>query len=314
VLDPLMYVSVPVTVPVFVGANTTFTFTLCPALIVSGKETPGIEYCELLLDPDETVTLPPVAVSVAGCVDELPTSTLPKLSVAGLTPSWPLVVLVPVPLSGMFTLGPETNTLPPTSPADFGANATVSETLWPELRTTGKVAPLTEYPLPVVWIPLRVTFQVAEFFRTNESLLVEPTATCPNERLAGLGVIDSELTPFPPTDSRRVGVDELLVNVTVAPAQPLFVGAKSTFTLTVWPAPTVAGRFKPDTPNTDALAVIAVIETLAVPVLVRVTTSVSFCPIITSPNFRVDGDNCSDDVAAIAPERANAINVIIEIK
>ena len=225
------------------------------------------------------------------------------------------MVLVPVPLSGMFRLGPETNTLPPTNPADFGANATVSETLWPELRTTGKVAPLTEYPLPVVWIPLRVTFQVAAFVRTNDSLLVEPTATCPKERLPGLGVMDSELTPFPPTDSRRVGLDELFVNVTVAPAQPVFVGAKSRFTLTVWPAPTVAGNFKPDTPKTDSLAVIAVIDTLAVPVLVRETTSVSCCPTITSPNFRLDEDNCIDDVAAIAPGRAtNTRNMIIEIR
>lgn len=99
----LLNVNVPLSVPLFVGAKATLSDTLCPALMVNGNETPGIEYCELLLDAEFIVTLPPVAVRLAGSVVELPTSTLPKLSVAGLMLSWPVVVVVPLPLNGIFS-------------------------------------------------------------------------------------------------------------------------------------------------------------------------------------------------------------------
>jgi hypothetical protein len=50
-----------------------------------GSERPESENCELLLDADEMVTLPPVAVIVDAWVVLLPMSTFPKLIEVGAT-------------------------------------------------------------------------------------------------------------------------------------------------------------------------------------------------------------------------------------
>lgn len=185
-VDPLLLnVSAPLSVPLLVGAKTTLKVTLCPALMVNGNEAPAIVYCELLLDAEFTVTLPPVAVMLAGCVELLPTSTLPKLSVDGLRLSVPVVFVVPVPLSGILICGPEMNTLPPDMPETWGSNAMLREMLLPGLSTTGNDGPLTENPRPVVCKALNVTFHENGLVNTTDWLVLTPTATDPNETLAG---------------------------------------------------------------------------------------------------------------------------------
>src|ERR1700733_7422023 len=97
VVDPLFTnVSEPDDVPAADGVNLTSNETLWPAAIVSGNEAPAIANCELLLDADETVTLPPFALRVEDCVVVVPTSTLPKLSAVGATISCPIVSPVPL--------------------------------------------------------------------------------------------------------------------------------------------------------------------------------------------------------------------------
>ena len=54
-----------------------------------------------------TVTLDPPAVRVPDAVPLVPTATLPKASVAGLTPSVPAVAVVPIPESGSVTVESE---------------------------------------------------------------------------------------------------------------------------------------------------------------------------------------------------------------
>ena len=68
---------------------------LCPAVRVSGSESPLTVNSEVLMLALETVMLDPVAVSEAVKLLLCPTVTLPKLSVAGLTASWPGTVAVP---------------------------------------------------------------------------------------------------------------------------------------------------------------------------------------------------------------------------
>lgn len=97
-----------------------------------------------------------------------------------------------------------------------------------------------------------------------------PTATCPNERVAGDAVRRCVLEALPPTESRRFELDELLVNAIFAPLQPLCVGAKVTSKLTVCDAARTTGRLKPVTVNSELPGVIAEIVTLLCPVLVRV--------------------------------------------
>jgi hypothetical protein len=76
---------------------------------------------------------------------------LPKFTAVGATVNCPaVVVVVPEPLRGMFTSGPETNTYPPLVPVDFGAKVRFTDTLCPGFKVTGNVRPLAENPVPVI--------------------------------------------------------------------------------------------------------------------------------------------------------------------
>ena len=120
-------VSDPDIVPVLCGVKATFNDRLWPAATVKGKEAPCRTYCELLLLAEDTVTLAPEALTVMGRVWVVFSGTLPKLSGAGAMVNWPDAV--PVPFSGMESVGPVANRLPPSSPADCGAKVTFTVTL-----------------------------------------------------------------------------------------------------------------------------------------------------------------------------------------
>jgi hypothetical protein len=60
---------------------------LCPAAIVTGKDSPLKVKRALLLVAEVTVTLAPVALRVPEAVPLLPTFTFPILIVPGLTPN-----------------------------------------------------------------------------------------------------------------------------------------------------------------------------------------------------------------------------------
>src|SRR5580698_7392340 len=121
--------SVPENCPAAWGVKTTLTGTLCPAGITSGKVAPGNENKPLLLDADETVTGPPVAVSNACSVVFSPIITLPKARLLGPTDNWPTVEAAPAPSTGTFSVGPETNNPPPTTAVLCGVKVTLTVTL-----------------------------------------------------------------------------------------------------------------------------------------------------------------------------------------
>jgi hypothetical protein len=114
----------PLALPAATGAKPAVNDALCPALIVTGVDIP------LMLNPvpetlaAEIVTLPvPVLFNVTVADALLPTSTLPKLTLAGLALSPPCV---PVPLSaiasGEFEASLVTVSVPLAAPADCDAN------------------------------------------------------------------------------------------------------------------------------------------------------------------------------------------------
>jgi len=75
--------TVPEAAPVACGVNATVNCTLLPDGIVTGKDSPLRVNSELLALADVTVTLAPVALSVAGRFALVPTTTLPKAKLAG---------------------------------------------------------------------------------------------------------------------------------------------------------------------------------------------------------------------------------------
>lgn len=98
-----------------------------PDEIVAGSESPLKVNSVLLTLADATMTEPPLAVSVPLRDALLPTVTLPKLMLAGLTASCPGAS--PVPLSGMERFGLEpfevTASVPLADPAVEGAKITL---------------------------------------------------------------------------------------------------------------------------------------------------------------------------------------------
>jgi hypothetical protein len=101
----LLNVSDPEIVPLAAGIKAALSVKLCPAAIVNGKDAPVKANCEPLLVSDDTVTLPPLALTVMARVAVVPTFTLPKFTGDGAILNWPaafVTVVVPVPVSGMF--------------------------------------------------------------------------------------------------------------------------------------------------------------------------------------------------------------------
>ena len=65
------------------GVKVSVNGTLCPAVIVSGKEMPVSENSALLTLADETVTLAPLALRLLARLALAPTVTLPKSNATG---------------------------------------------------------------------------------------------------------------------------------------------------------------------------------------------------------------------------------------
>lgn len=122
----LVKVNVPFAVPELCGVNVTVNEALSPACNVSGNEIPLITNSPLFELPLEMVTLALVAFSFADNGELVPTTTLPKSQLPGVTLREPFAS--PVPLNPMLRLGFDpseaSERLPVALPADCGANIT----------------------------------------------------------------------------------------------------------------------------------------------------------------------------------------------
>ena len=165
----------PETAPLDCGVKVTVKEADEPAAMVAGSAIPDRTNSLAMLS-DETVTAPPVAFKVPFSDELEPTTTFPKLKVAGETASWPGAV--PVPESA--TLSPELDafetidTLPLATPALVGANVTVNVTLWFEESVAGKVNPLTEKAPPLTLAWEIVTADPPVFVNVSDWLLLFP--------------------------------------------------------------------------------------------------------------------------------------------
>src|SRR5437870_2957049 len=139
------------TVPVVVGANCTLKVLDCPGGRVSGNVSPLMLKPAPVTGPCAMVKLAlPELVKVRLCTPVLPTSTLPKLTLAGVTES---CGCTPVPLRAMVLgeLGAllTSETLPDTLPVAVGANCTLKVLDCPAGRVRGRVGPGMQRPAPV---------------------------------------------------------------------------------------------------------------------------------------------------------------------
>jgi len=110
------------------GVNFTVKGTEFPVASVSGNVIPLNVNSALLILADDTVTEPPLAVSVPLCDALLPIVTLPKLMLAGATASCPGAT--PVPLNAIEKFGLEpfevTASVSLAAPATAGVKVTLN--------------------------------------------------------------------------------------------------------------------------------------------------------------------------------------------
>lgn len=198
--------ALPFADPALCGVKVTANETLWPAAIVSGKEIPLTENSALLMVSDEMVMLAPLAVMLAGRVELLPTSTLPKLKLVGVRLSWP--VATPVPEREIVRLGFEAletiEMLPLSLPPEVGANSALKVTLPPADRVTGRLSPDRLNPVPEAeaWVMVRLVPPL--LVKVSYSVALLPTCTFPKLRLLGLSVSCPAEPPLPLRDTVTV--------------------------------------------------------------------------------------------------------------
>ena len=150
---------------------------LCPALRVSGSESPLMVNSEVVMPASETVMLEPVAVRVAVRLLLCPTTTLPKLNEAGLTANWPATVAVPARVIVRVGLeASETTEIDPVAlPPEVGLNAAPKVKLCPGFKVMGRVNPVTLKPVPETWACVIVTLVPPELVKVSVWLAVPLT-------------------------------------------------------------------------------------------------------------------------------------------
>jgi len=119
--------SVALAAPAVCGLKVIVNGRLWPAAMVTGRDRPPRENTELFVVAAVTVTLAPVAVKLPDADPLVPSTTLPRASVLGETPSCPTTV-VPLPERETVSVGAEASevmvTLPLSLAAEDGANST----------------------------------------------------------------------------------------------------------------------------------------------------------------------------------------------
>jgi hypothetical protein len=189
-LDALLVtLTVPVKVPVVLGAKTTLKAVDWPAARESGNPSPFTEK-----DPPATLTLDrdtgalPVLVRVTDCVAEEPSVTVLKLREAGEADSL-RTELTPVPPSEIATeeLGALlVNVIPPEKLlADVGSKLTVNGADPPGATVTGSVRPEYAKPVPASDACETTRFAVPGLEIVTVCELVTPTVTLPKDTLEG---------------------------------------------------------------------------------------------------------------------------------
>jgi hypothetical protein len=304
----LVKVSVALAAPVVSGLNVTVNGTLLPAGIVTGNDKPPTLKTELFELAAVTVTLAPLAVKLPDAVPLVPTTTLPRGRVAGLTLSCPTAV-TPVPDNGIVRVGFDAFevivTLPLTAPAEGGLNDTLKVALCPEVSVTGAAIPLTLNPLPLTPTCEIVTLRPPLFVTVSDSVCLFDTCTFPKLRLVGFAPSVPAVTPVPDNGIVRVGFDAFEVIVTFPLTTPAEAGVNDTLNVALCPDVNVTGAAIPLTLYPVPLTPTCEIVTLRPPLFVTVSDRVCLFDTCTFPKLRLVG--FAPSVPAVTPVPDNGI-------
>jgi hypothetical protein len=267
---------------------------LWPAGIVTGKLNPPMVNTELFVLAPVTVTFAPLALNLPDALLLVPTTTLPRLSVPGLTASCPTAV-VPVPDSEMLTLGLVASdvmlTLPEALPAACGANATVKTALCEAFSVRGVLRPLKWNPVPLTDAFETVTVVPPVFVSVTLCDCVLPTVTLPKASLPGFTASCPSLIPVPDKAISVMAVEASLPIAALALKLPAALGVNARVSDALCPAAIVTGRLGAVNEkyfvDTEALLMLADV----LPVLLTESVSVLLLPASTLPKSKACAPN-----------------------
>jgi hypothetical protein len=288
----------PETLPEEVGAKTTLNVALLPAEIVCGEK-PGMVNPAPVTPPCEIVRLAlPAFFSVTVCELPLPTVTLPKLTLDGVTVSCGCVPValraIAVGEPGAFVVS---EMLPEAPPEEVGANTALNATLLPAEIVCAE-NPVILNPVPAAPSCEIVRLALPVFFSVIVCEPVLPTATLPKLTLDGVtascGCVPVALRATVVGEPDAFAVSEMLPET--APGE---VGVKTALNVVLLPAEIVCGE-KPVILNPAPVAPPCEIVRLALPVFVRVTVCELLLPTATLPKLTLDGVADSCDCAPVA--------------
>lgn len=176
----------PETAPADAGAKTALKLMLLPGVSVSAVKLTTLNPVPVTLSDETTKLALPVFLKVIACVEPVPSATVPKLTLEGVTD---MAGCVPVPVRaiavGEFGRFVETKMLPETAPAVVGEK-TALNVIVPLAVSVCATKPVTLKPVPVTLSDETTRFAVPVFFSVISCVPVAPSATLPKATLDGV--------------------------------------------------------------------------------------------------------------------------------
>jgi hypothetical protein len=278
----LVKVKVALAAPLACGLKFTVNGALWPTSIVAGKDNPLNVKRELLLLAAVIITFAPVAVKFPVAVPELPTVTLPKLNVPGVTARVPTLV-VPVPVAsataeaGLPLLVKVNVAL--AAPLACGVNFNVNVAVCPAIIVAGSDNPLSVKCELLLLTAVTVTF-ASVAVRLPVVVPVVPRVTLPKLKVVGVtSNCPCKGEALAVRGIANVAFDALEVSARLPLALPATVGLKIILKFALCPAANVKGRLSPLMLNPVPVTGACVMVTLDFPVFVTVSASDWLAPV-----------------------------------
>lgn len=175
----------PVTAPAEVGAKTALKLMLLPGVSVCAVKAATLKPVPEAAAEETTKFAVPVFFRMTACVEPVPSATVPKLTLEGVTD---IAGCVPVPLSAT-VVGCErlvaTETLPEAAPGDAGAKTALKVMLLLGVRVCATKS-VTLKPVPEAVAEETTKFAVPVFFTVMICVELVPSATLPKLTVDGV--------------------------------------------------------------------------------------------------------------------------------
>jgi hypothetical protein len=130
-------------------------------------------------------------------------------------------------------------------PAAWGAKTMLKEAVLPACKVSGKVSPLTLYPLPEKVACVIVTLDPPLLVSVAGKDCVLPLLTDPKLKLVGLTLKVPAVTAVPVREIENVGMELLFAIANVRLSLPADWGENATLNDVLWPAARVNGKLNP---------------------------------------------------------------------